>query len=89
MMPGGCNPACYVRLQQPCPAQPGEVWSRRGSPHLVPTDDLGVFTLGFKASTLSDCVAATSVEEHHNAIHYDDPMFSVPMTSQDFIDELS
>jgi hypothetical protein len=38
--------------------------------------------------TLSDCVAATSVEEHENALTYDYPMFSQPMTSQQFIAEL-
>jgi ureidoacrylate peracid hydrolase len=44
---------------------------------------------GYKVVTLSDCLAATSVEEHDNALTYDFPMFSVPMTSQEFIDELS
>jgi nicotinamidase-related amidase len=44
---------------------------------------------GYKVVTLSDCLAATSVEEHDNALAYDFPMFSVPMTSQEFIDELS
>jgi nicotinamidase-related amidase len=44
---------------------------------------------GYKVVTLSDCLAATSVEEHDNALSYDFPMFSVPMTSQEFIDELS
>ena len=43
---------------------------------------------GYKVITLSDCVAATSVEEHENAIAYDYPMFSQPMTSQQFIAEL-
>jgi ureidoacrylate peracid hydrolase len=43
---------------------------------------------GYKVVTLSDCVAATSLEEHDNALAYDFPMFSVPMTSQEFIDEL-
>ena len=31
---------------------------------------------GYQVVTLSDCVAATSVEEHDNAIAYDYPMFS-------------
>jgi ureidoacrylate peracid hydrolase len=31
-------------------------------------------------------VAATSAEEHDNALRYDYPMFSRPMTSQEFID---
>ncbi|HEY5179561.1 MAG TPA: cysteine hydrolase [Dermatophilaceae bacterium] len=43
---------------------------------------------GYKVITLSDCVAATSVEEHENAITYDYPMFSQPMTSQQFIADL-
>jgi len=43
---------------------------------------------GYKVITLSDCVAATSVEQHENAITYDYPMFSEPMTSQGFIDQL-
>jgi nicotinamidase-related amidase len=41
---------------------------------------------GYKVITLSDCVAATSVEEHDNALRYDFPMFSEPMTSSEFID---
>src|SRR5215470_13214800 len=36
---------------------------------------------GFQVITLTDCVAATSPEEHHNAIKYDFPMFSTPMPS--------
>jgi ureidoacrylate peracid hydrolase len=41
---------------------------------------------GYQVITLSDCVAATSAEEHDNALRYDYPMFSRPMTSQEFID---
>jgi hypothetical protein len=33
-------------------------------------------------------LSGTSVEEHENAITYDYPMFSEPMTSQGFIDQL-
>jgi nicotinamidase-related amidase len=44
---------------------------------------------GYEVITLSDCVAATSVEEHDNAIKYDYPMFSKPMTSEELIAELS
>jgi ureidoacrylate peracid hydrolase len=44
---------------------------------------------GYEVITLSDCVAATSVEEHDNAIKYDYPMFSKPMTSDELIAELS
>ncbi|MDI5967584.1 isochorismatase family cysteine hydrolase [Streptantibioticus silvisoli] len=36
---------------------------------------------GFRVITLTDCVAATSPEEHDNAIAYDFPMFSLPLTS--------
>ncbi|MCW2888221.1 MAG: hypothetical protein QOE54_3721 [Streptosporangiaceae bacterium] len=39
---------------------------------------------GYQVITLQDCLAATSVEEHDNAIRYDFPMFSEPMTSTDF-----
>ncbi|WP_439680880.1 cysteine hydrolase [Embleya sp. MST-111070] len=43
---------------------------------------------GFRVITLSDCVAATSQEEHENAITYDYPMFSLPMTSAEVIARL-
>ena len=43
---------------------------------------------GYKVITLSDCVAATSVEEHQNAITYDYPMFSTPMNSEEFVNAL-
>jgi ureidoacrylate peracid hydrolase len=39
---------------------------------------------GYEVVTLTDCVAATSAEEHDNAIKYDYPMFSKPMTSGEF-----
>jgi nicotinamidase-related amidase len=39
---------------------------------------------GFDVITLTDCVAATSQEEHDNAIRFDYPMFSRPMTSGEF-----
>ena len=38
--------------------------------------------------TLSDCVAATSPEEHDNAIKFDYPMFSEVMSSDAFTEEL-
>jgi nicotinamidase-related amidase len=44
---------------------------------------------GYKVITLSDCLAATSPEEHDNALKYDFPMFSEPMASSDFLAELS
>jgi nicotinamidase-related amidase len=43
---------------------------------------------GYEVITLSDCVAATSLDEHENALNYDFPMFSKPMTSGEFIDQL-
>src|SRR5262245_11007271 len=43
---------------------------------------------GYQVVTLSDCVAATSTEEHENALKYDYPMFSTPMPAAEFIDEL-
>lgn len=36
---------------------------------------------GYRVITLTDCTAATSVEEHDNAISYDYPMFSLPTES--------
>jgi len=44
---------------------------------------------GYRVITLSDCVAATSPEEHDNALKYDFPMFSEPMNSTEFITELA
>ena len=43
---------------------------------------------GYQVITLSDCVAATSPEEHENALKYDYPMFSLPMPAAEFIDQL-
>jgi nicotinamidase-related amidase len=43
---------------------------------------------GYHVITLSDCVAATSAEEHQNAIKFDYPMFSEVMTGHAFTDEL-
>jgi nicotinamidase-related amidase len=36
---------------------------------------------GYRVITLTDCMAATSPEQHDNAIAYDFPMFSLPMES--------
>ncbi|HEX5810923.1 MAG TPA: cysteine hydrolase [Pseudonocardia sp.] len=36
---------------------------------------------GYRVITVTDCVAATSAEEHDNAISYDYPMFSLPVES--------
>ncbi|WP_330472696.1 cysteine hydrolase [Terrabacter sp. C0L_2] len=43
---------------------------------------------GYEVVTLSDCVAATSSEEHANAIRYDYPMFSKPMSGEEFAGQL-
>jgi len=43
---------------------------------------------GYQVITLSDCVAATSPEEHENAIKFDYPMFSEVMTSEALASEL-
>jgi nicotinamidase-related amidase len=44
---------------------------------------------GYQVVTLSDCVAATSPEEHENAIRFDYPMFSQPMSAEDFTSSLA
>jgi nicotinamidase-related amidase len=44
---------------------------------------------GYQVLTLTDCMAATSPEQHDNAIAYDFPMFSTPTMSGDFIGELA
>ena len=43
---------------------------------------------GYDVITLSDCVAATSADEHENAIRFDYPMFSEVMASEAVIEEL-
>ena len=43
---------------------------------------------GYEVITLTDCVAATSDEEHDNALKFDYPMFSKPMTHLEFIEAL-
>ena len=43
---------------------------------------------GYEVVTLSDCLAGTSIEEHENALTYDYPMFSKPMSSSEFIADL-
>jgi ureidoacrylate peracid hydrolase len=44
---------------------------------------------GYRVITLTDCVAGTSVAEHVNAITYDYPMFSHPVTSKEVLGALS
>jgi ureidoacrylate peracid hydrolase len=43
---------------------------------------------GYHVVTVSDCVAATSAEEHENAIKFNYPMFSQVMTVRAFIGDL-
>ncbi|KJF21659.1 cysteine hydrolase [Rhodococcus sp. AD45-ID] len=44
---------------------------------------------GYRVITLTDCVAGTSAAEHENAITYDYPMFSHPVTSKEVLDALA
>jgi len=44
---------------------------------------------GYQVYTLTDCLAATSIEEHDNAISKDYPMFSRPVSSTDFVAALT
>jgi ureidoacrylate peracid hydrolase len=44
---------------------------------------------GYQVYTLTDCVAATSIEGHENAIKMDYPMFSRPVQSTEFLAALS
>jgi nicotinamidase-related amidase len=44
---------------------------------------------GFEVYTLTDAVGATSLPEHENAIQYDYPMFSKPITTAEFVAALS
>ncbi len=43
---------------------------------------------GYQVLTLTDCVAATSQAEHDNAITFDYPMFSLPVSAEDVITAL-
>jgi len=44
---------------------------------------------GYEVITLTDAVAATSQPEHDNAIQYDYPMFSKPMTTAEYVQALA
>jgi ureidoacrylate peracid hydrolase len=44
---------------------------------------------GYQVVTLTDCVATTSIEAQENAIAFDYPMYSKPMTSTELIAQLS
>ena len=43
---------------------------------------------GYRVITLTDCTAATSSAEHENALKYDYPMFSVPTSAAELIEQL-
>src|SRR5689334_15825923 len=43
---------------------------------------------GYRVITLTDCLAATSAPEHENALQYDYPMFSVPTSAAELIEQL-
>lgn len=45
-------------------------------------------SLGYKVVTVTDCVAATSMEANQAAIGFTFPMFSIPLTSADLITKL-
>ena len=40
---------------------------------------------GYEVITLTDCAAAVSMEQHTAAINFDFPMFSKPMTADEFM----
>jgi nicotinamidase-related amidase len=43
---------------------------------------------GYHVVTLSDCLAATSLEEHENALKFNYPMFSEVMAAEAFVEQL-
>lgn len=43
---------------------------------------------GYKVFTLTDCCAATSIDEHEAAVKYTFPMFSKPCQAQEFLSQL-
>lgn len=43
---------------------------------------------GFNVFTLTDCAAGTSQAEHDNAITYDCPMSSHPVSAEEFVSSL-
>lgn len=44
---------------------------------------------GFEVYTLTDAVGATSLAEHENAIKFDYPMFSKPITTEEYLASLA
>ena len=47
------------------------------------------YELGYHVVTLKDCAATVSEEAHQNAIEHDFPMFSHPLTHEEFLTELA
>lgn len=45
-------------------------------------------SIGYKVVTVTDCVAATSMEANQAAIGFTFPMFSIPLTSADLLTKL-
>eukprot|EP00518_Triparma_eleuthera_P003141 CAMPEP_0182463566 /NCGR_PEP_ID=MMETSP1319-20130603/7712_1 /TAXON_ID=172717 /ORGANISM="Bolidomonas pacifica, Strain RCC208" /LENGTH=235 /DNA_ID=CAMNT_0024663129 /DNA_START=14 /DNA_END=721 /DNA_ORIENTATION=+ len=46
------------------------------------------YELGYNVKTLTDCVAATSMEAQEATLEHNFGMFSIPMTSEDFVKDL-
>ena len=46
------------------------------------------YELGYNVITLKDCAATLSEEAHRNAVEYDFPMFSHPMSHEEFLKTL-
>eukprot|EP00775_Hariotina_reticulata_P005881 gene5881-6122_t len=47
------------------------------------------YEAGYKVITLTDCCAATSQEEHDAAVKFTFPMFSMPMSHDQFLQKLA
>ena len=47
------------------------------------------YELGYNVVTLKDCAATVSGEAHQNAIEHDFPMFSHPLTHEEFLGQLT
>jgi nicotinamidase-related amidase len=47
------------------------------------------YELGYDVVTLKDCAATVSREAHENAVEHDFPMFSHPMTHEEFLTNLT
>ena len=64
------------------------LWTLSGT-RVVESTMRSAYEKGFEVYTLTDAVGATSVEEHANAITYDYPMFSKPITTAEYVAALS